>query len=676
MTLHWADITVIKMSREATANALPEGYVALPLDPDEPHVPLRISLVARSPAALGTPLLLVRETIDSSIYLGCLTDCSGDPKAWIEVWVQNVDHMAQSFRAQLEAVSNSLMDQRWSTRLAMFQKLDRSTLIETGWEKVHPRPAFIDAKAGRLIHPVEPVTNRPFILCTDDAALLSAGLPPYTSSLHRYLWNGPGIEAPVIVAATSEAPTPTGIKSSSEAFPALLPFNPCGGFLLVRSFCPLKLADFADLLGGRSWPGLSFLGASFHLGGAYSQLEDADALIQRGAHLFTGRDGGAGRLREVFHLKMNLIFQVLAQTREAIRLQQLPMLNLSSESFRVRLSETGMGLPFFWSARAELVESSAGVPLPVATSESRYFIPPTAPGPSIYRPQTLHPLMTGEGVFRIRKILPPVPEGSCIEATLASDERLEIAGSDLIHIRLGLPIGRVDLYGHADESEALARGETRIRTLPQKLPHDALAALDQVTGTPVRTAQFEILPMLASPCDMYAVGALAARILLVDEENPLSVAIDELLSLARELSIKYAEGCPFPVRLRAIIDEDPRWAESLGPHRLIAHSKMREIAPKIIPPELWWDTIGLILRLFPGTGPDSFCRDFGDAPSRALDAIFEKPLAELELLQVRTRSLVVADWDQNLEIHEAIDAVIAKQGIGQSPLDAEATVAQ
>jgi hypothetical protein len=649
------------MSYGEAAISLPEGYRALPLCPEDRDAPLSICLVTRSGSETGTPFILLRETTDASIYLGCLVDGTGDPKGWLEIWVQNADRMAQSFRAQIEAMNNSLVDRRWSERLAMFRRLDRSALIETGWETIHPQPAFIDANAGAIIHPVEPFTKRPFVLCTENAALASAGLPPYTTSLHRYLWSGG--ETPIFVATTAGAPTPAGVQSGPEAFPNLSPFNPGGGFLLVRSFCPLKLVEFADLLAGKSWPGFSCGRTSFRLGGAYSQLGDAEMLVQGGAHLFAGRKGRASQLREIFHLKLNLILQVLIQTREAIRLQQLPILNLSAESFRVRLSETGTGLPRLWTACVELVEPSAGVPLPVPTSESRYFIPPAIPGPSIYRPQTLTMLKYGEGTLRIRKLLPPVPEGASIEATLATDERLELAGSDLIHVRLALPIGRVDLYGHADESSALAKGETRIRTLPQKLSDDVLIALDQAAGTPITMTRFEILPLLASPYDMYAAAVLAARVLLVDEENTLAIAVDELLSLARQVSARYNEGGSFAARLRATIDRDPRWGQSLGPHRLTFHPGLRPLAALAMPSELWWQTLGIILRLFPGAGPDSFCRDFGDAPSLALDVIFEKPLAELELLQLRSRSLVVTDWDQNFEIRDAIGAVMAKIGV-------------
>jgi hypothetical protein len=651
------------MIEEGTNITLPEGYRVLPLPGEDGDSPIRICVIARSATGDGTPFCLLRETVDASIYLGCLTDRAGDAKAWIEIWVQNIDHMAESFRARLEALSNPLVDQRWFERLAMFRRTSRNALFETGWETVHPFPTYFDPRTDRLICPLEPATSRTFRLCIEDDRLVAAGLASYTGSLHRYLWNGPGAESAVFVATTAGSPVPAGIATMREAFPGLVPFNPSGGFLLVRVFDPISVADYGDLLGGGSWFGPSAAGAYFDLGGAYSYLQDASSLVQRGAHLFSGRNGSGGLLREIFHLKLNLIVQALSQTRAAIESHQMPILSLNSESFRVRLSQTGTGLPFFWTALVELVESSAGLPLPVETSESRYFIPSAMPSPSIYRPATLPVLCTGEGVLRIREVLTPVPEGIRLEATLASDERLDAAASDLIHLRFALPAGRVDLYGHADKTEALAKGETRIRTLPQKLPADTLVAIQQAAGVPIRSVHFEILPMLASPCDMYALGVLAVRLLSVDAETTLSVALDQILSLAQQVSTRYSDDKPFPVRLRSVTDEDERWWLALGPHRLTTRSELREMATRVIPKDLWWDMLGIILRLFPGAGPDSFCRDFGDAPASALERVFDRPLAELEALQARTRSLVVTDWDQNLEIHKAISAAMAKQAI-------------
>jgi hypothetical protein len=160
---------------------------------------------------------------------------------------------------------------------------------------------------------------------------------------------------------------------------------------------------------------------------------------------------------------------------------------------------------------------------------------------------------------------------------------------------------------------------------------------------------------------MYALGVLAIRVLLVDDENTLAMAVDEMLSLAREVANEHKPEIALAKRLQTIIERDRRWAASLGPHRLVREDGIPQAAARILPADLWWETIGLIIRLFPGIGPDSFCRDLGDAPSSALDQIFDDAISRINLLLLRSRSLVVADWNQNLEIHDAIYEVIAKK---------------
>src|ERR1700720_712353 len=100
----------------------------------------------------------------------------------------------------------------------------------------------------------------------------------------------------------------------------------------------------------------------------------------------------------------------------------------------------------------------------------------------------------GSANERIRKAFPPTPEGVRLEATSGTDESLKQTASDLIHVRLPVADGRVDLYGRVDESEALAKGETRFRTLPQRLPERVKSALEELAGASVAHASFEILP--------------------------------------------------------------------------------------------------------------------------------------------------------------------------------------
>ncbi|HTC13091.1 MAG TPA: hypothetical protein VK692_02665 [Chthoniobacterales bacterium] len=662
MTLNGVDDTIGGMISLQFDKTQPlNGYRGVALRAEDRDAPIAICLLVRTDSSESPPFILLRETLDASIYLGSIVDRSGHPKAWVEVWVQNVDRVAFSFRAQLEPLTNSVLDQRWADRAAMFRTLKRATIIETGAEFNHPVPALIDGKEGTVIHPSDPGTRRPFVLCQDEKALELAGLPSYGSSLHRYLWNGSGADESVFLAITSGAPMPPGVRPATDFFQGLCPFNPGGGLLLVRPLAPLALTEFADILSGKTWPGFQCGKETIRLGAAYAGLEDAEEILYRGGHLFSGRAGRAGRLLEVFHLKLNLILQALDETRSAIRFQQLPFLVLGAESFRVQLSEIGTGLPLFWSAQVDLAESTCAAAISVGASGVRYFIPPELSGPSIYRPQTRDLPERGSAMVRIRKIFPPTPDGTSLEATLATDERLNVAASDLIHVRLPIASGRTDLYGRVDESEALAKGETRFRTIPQILSEPIQNSLEQLAGAPIGNASFEILPLLTSPCDMYALGVLAVKILLVDDENTLAIALDEMLSLARQIAVEYQPGVAIGKRLQSIVERDGRWETSLGPHRLVRDDGIRQTAARVVPADLWWETIGVVTRLFPGIGPDSFCGDLGDAPSSALEQIFDEVIGQIDLLLLRSRSLVVADWNQNLEIHDAIYEVIAKK---------------
>ena len=103
-----------------------KGYRGVSLRAEDRDAPLAICLFVRMDSSESPPFILLRETMDASIYLGCIVDRAGHPKAWIEIWVQNVDRVAFSFRAQLEPLTNSILDRRWTERVAMFRTLKAS----------------------------------------------------------------------------------------------------------------------------------------------------------------------------------------------------------------------------------------------------------------------------------------------------------------------------------------------------------------------------------------------------------------------------------------------------------------------------------------------------------------------------------------------------------------------
>ena len=78
------------------------------------------------------------------------------------------------------------------------------SFLATDWESRHPLPLFLNLSLDSSIHPRDAQTGEPWCLATDDATLVAAGLPPFSTSLARYLTaGGPN---PRYIPITKDAP--------------------------------------------------------------------------------------------------------------------------------------------------------------------------------------------------------------------------------------------------------------------------------------------------------------------------------------------------------------------------------------------------------------------------------------------------------------------------------------
>src|SRR5437867_3352118 len=593
-----------KTKPSGNQTGIPEGYSAIPIQESDLGSAVRLCVLARqTPDPAAGHLVLLRDLPDAMVYLGCLTDAGGRLREWAELWVQNVDGLEASLPALRESFSNHSIDQRWANNASSLCALNPEGFIQTGWETKHGLPTFLDLSRQRPVHPG--AADHRWELCCDDAALQAAGLPAYGTSLFRYLYQ-PRSKESGFVAVVSGAPTNSATRPLVEALKdtqAHVPLNPQGGLLMAQNFCPLGYEDYVDLLGGKAWKGIEHGKRLLTFNGVYRTLDDWSRMEQSGSHLFLGGQGRAGRFVEGFHLKLQLLVEVLTSVRAFVEQQQLPFLNLAADSFRVSLSEVGAKLPFLWTANAVLVKPSQAYALPVESSDFRYFIRDRPGGTSIYQPEGINAALQSSGSVRLRKVMPPEQGRTQIEGTLIMQERMNVSPHDLLWIRLPLPSGRVDLYGHLYTTDGLAQGEARFRTVPQVLASEVVDSLRAAEGVAFARSPFEVVPLLSTPCDLYALGVLAVRTLLVNPQNTLAVALDEVMSLARQAAAQSNAETTLASRICEIMNADPRFANSLAPHRLVQEPMEPTAAFELLPPELWYHTLAAIVRLFPGIGP-------------------------------------------------------------------------
>jgi len=637
---------------------LPEGYIAIPIAEDQKSSALRICVLVRPEAdPVGGHLAVLRNTIDAKVFLGCVVDASGCVLDWLELWIQNGCTLLNTPVASRLSLTNAALDERWQRQVRAFEQVDAAAIVKTGLESSNPLPTLLDISAGVPVHPTDAGSGTPWKLCTDEGLLRQKSLPSYGGSLHRYLYDPtPGADSK-LVPVTPGAPTNESTEPLSDVWAGgngTIPFNIAAGLMLVRRHHPISLDTYVDILSGAPWDGLKHGRSLIDLGEQMTVLRKDEANVSHEGRLFLDRRGRCGRLIETLHLKLRLLADIVSSTHAMVYHLQRPLLGLGPESWQVRLGEAGRGLPFLWTARAVLSDSGDAISLAIGGSNLQYYAPSPVAGTSIYRPIVSSLATKGQASIRIRSVVSEAADTTVLEGTLATQERIDISGHDLVWLRISLACGDIDLYAYLESDSAMAEREWRFRTVAQSKNKAEVAALKAAEGVPLPEVPFEIIPFLSTPCDLYSLAVLAVRILLVNNTNSLPIVLDEMLSLMRQIEADYDESAGLEKRISDLFNRDSRWLGSLGPH----HLTFDDIGPDevfcMIPQELWWETLGTILRMFPGLGPDSECKDYGDAHAGGLHKVFEQTMDALDNLILKTRSLIVSDWESNQEISAVI----------------------
>ena len=637
---------------------LPEGYIAIPIAEDQKSSALKICVLVRpEPDPAGGHLAVLRNTIDAKVFLGCVVDASSRVLDWLELWIQNACTLINTPAASRLSLTNAMLDDRWQRQIRAFEQVDAGAIVKTGLESSNPLPTLLDISAGVPVHPTDAGSKTPWKLCTDEGLLQQKDLPSYGGSLHRYLYILASGSDSQFVPVTPGAPANKSTKPLSEIYPGsrgAIPFNITAGLMLVRKHYPIGLETYVDILGGAPWDGLKHGRSLLDLGEQISALRKDEANLSHEGRLFLDRRGRCGRLIETLHLKLRLLADIVSSTQAMVYHLQRPFLGLGPESWQVQLGEAGRGLPFLWTAKAVLRDAGDAISFVMGGSNLQYYAPPPMAGTSIYRPIVSSLPVKGKASIRIRSVVSEATDTTVVEGTFTTQERIDISGHDLVWLRISLACGDIDLYAYLESDSAMAEHEWRFRTVAQNKGNGEVGALKAAEGVPIPEVPFEIIPFLSTPCDLYSLAVLAIRILLVNNTNSLPVVLDEMLSLMRQIEVDYDESAGLEKRISDIFNRDNRWFGSLGPHHLTFEDIGSDEVFCMIPRELWWETLRTILRMFPGLGPDSECKDYGDAQPGGLHKVFEQTMDALDTLILKTRSLIVSDWESNEEISAVI----------------------
>jgi hypothetical protein len=242
---------------------------------------------------------------------------------------------------------------------------------------------------------------------------------------------------------------------------------------------------------------------------------------------------------------------------------------------------------------------------------------------------------------------------------LVAEDYLTADPHDLLWFKLPLGEERLEFYGHLHKSEGGPR-EARFRTLPAILTEAVIARLKGSAGVRFSKAPYEIRPLLSSPCDLFSLGVIGVRILLANNIKNLPVLLDEVLSLARRVNDIAGEPEKRMAELQKLIQSEPRLYDLIGPGALVESGYTSQQAWSAIHGPTWLETVSLLLRFFPDTGANAFCKSLGDVSPVALETVFDPALQTLEVLVLRLRSMFTPVFSGNDEIASVIAEQISR----------------
>ena len=641
---------------------VPQGYVIVPIFEEDPQTVVWVGvLVAQKPTPEAGALVLLRDTMDARVFLGAVVDSGARVLRWVEIWVQSVTGLKNSPAATSGALTNDVLDGRWRSVAKTLSTQESDSVLWCGAELSHPSPLFIKMKPSPKPHFPRLASGEAWLLCEDDTLLEQNGLPPYRGGLDRYLFAEDEGGGKRFIPVSADAPVSEAVLPEEEwlfSDEELIPVNPEGGLLLICPYCALELGEYLDLLAYEGWGGMAHGRNKIDPCGLVKVIGSAEEPNR----LFLETLDTSCQLVELFYLRMGLLADAIKATALFIRDTRHPLLNLDENAFRVDLRPHGTAMPSLWTARASLVGYGDAVELPLANTDVRYFMRACGRELSVYRPHTAGLGAVGRCSVRIRNILPEARNGLIIEGTFKTRDVITVESCDLIWLRVPLATGVVDLYVNLEESSTQTRDEWHFRSVEQSFSSAHSDALNALAGIPMQNIPYEVIPQQSTPCDLYALGVLAVRLLLVGGSNTLPAALDRISSLAHEVECADATNDTLSDIIADLFKSDPKWGGSLGPQFFCGKEMSFDKAFQGFPASLWYDTLAMVLRMFPGEGAFRTCRHLGDVPDGALENVFCNCSSDIMAILRRTRCILAGNLIGDQEIRDVVRELKDKLG--------------
>lgn len=347
-------------------------------------------------------LLLDRDPFSSLLDAQFATD-SGSPLKEVMVLIQKDNYrLPRDYPPQ---ITNNTVEEEWRRAFARLTGTGNLHPLITLSEQISDdgtllpfAPLFFCKTKRRFFHPPCPSCSTPLSLCRDDGVLEAAGLPKYSSSLHRYLvcpscldkghgstfyahemgnYDPPSVRDRSRLiwdfsrllsnqVASSEFPCAVCQENSScydaefKALSRIAPLSFYPFYLFIFESAPLKASDFLALVSGASWDDMERkLRGKGALGRLRRMTNFREESEGRSSFLFREDDRF---FLEALYLKLTFLAQLADLTFRTLEGQkQVSGPVVSVEQTWIRLTGKYSQLPYFWNFELSSIDVTGGL---------------------------------------------------------------------------------------------------------------------------------------------------------------------------------------------------------------------------------------------------------------------------------------------------------------------------
>ncbi len=659
---------------------------------------LRFELVPASVENLETteqPFLLLNDTGRfSQTLLARVTIGADTTLRYYAVKIQRSTYRSYSSGTAQEFPTNTEIDEMWQREI---QNLSASTndhltqVLDLGQNAFRSRPVLFCKKAKHYFHPFCPNCLGYLSTCQDENLLRNWSLPSYEKSAERFLYCAPCANETSAVLYTlirnpelhpkdgvdvrARADLVRDICSAQDQQGRLKNLLPCVGTGCAAEgesqITPVSLHDFymipleleqlhydewVDLVGGASWDSIRNSITERSPARTTPLSGVGETLSRPFQWMYQNSKSGLFAI-EVMQLKISSFLQACQGLREYHAKTGSPHLSLDPANVMVTIPPGGPDLPARWNARTRIVDLGSAHRFRPMGGLREFFGDVFIPSPDIDKTYAA-PVAKGgarsqEEAMRITiRNVTSTENGAWVEIdAISNNARLEqFRVRDLVHVVPTTPISwfeGVDLWGAI--VEPIERG-FRLSVFAPRLtgePSPPITVDGSVT----------FLRRLDLPCDIYSLGMLFFRTLLVNDQQDILKVEDGLNRVLAKL-MATLQGNSDPgtsIAHDRLLWELDAESELFQANNLLYSEKDRSLAENLVPGKIWQDALVLGFRLLSNIPDFSFCAHHGDRNMENPAALLDEIVGAVEMLKTRLQVELFSQEERNGEIAALCD---------------------